>query len=92
MTNSFKQPNVFRVFTKIGSAQEINKALQSVGVLADVVNVQNVAKLIFIADSVEQVREALKGAGVNQCEVFDVNTAEWSSQNPPDKYFLKVNL
>lgn len=92
MTDSFKQPNVYRVFTKIGSAQEISKALQSVGVLADVINVQNVAKLVFIADSVEQVRGALKSAGVNQCEVFDANAAEWLSLSPPDKYFLKVNL
>lgn len=90
--NSFIQPNVYRVFTKIGSAQEISKALQAVGILADVVNTQNVAKVIFLADSLEQVRGPLKAVGVVQCEVFDANTTEWSSQNPPDKYFLKVTL
>lgn len=91
MTKMFTQPNVFRVFTKVGATDPIVKALHNVGVYSDVVNNGNVAKLIFIADSVDHVRETLKSAGVSQCEVFDVNTTDYNTAEP-DKHFVKVNL
>lgn len=91
MSKNFVQPVVFRVFTKIGMADTVSDALEGVDVYADTIKNGNVAKLIFMAPSVDHVRAALKASGILTCEMFDVNTANWDSQSA-DKEFVKVTL
>lgn len=88
---TYKMHIVCRAFVKMSAANSISKSLQNVGVYADILNVNNAAKLVFIADDISKVAQVLSKHEVRSFEYVDPNIIDYTDSNR-DAAWVKVDL